>query len=63
MAQSEEYDDEFYESDEQESVTCWKCGGAGYFDLVEEDPLWFDEGDQEQCDECKGKGFLLIEDD
>lgn len=38
---------------------CWQCGGKGGRDgddLMEEDPLWYDEDDWEDCDICRGKG-------
>ena len=36
---------------------CSNCGGKGYHDdLWEQDPLWYDEGDTETCDWCKGEG-------
>lgn len=40
-------------------ASCWKCLGAGEFDLYEEDPLWYDFGDFEVCDECDGVGVNL----
>lgn len=38
--------------------SCWNCGGEGYFDLYDEDPLWYDEDEIEMCSECKGSGVL-----
>ena len=35
---------------------CWNCGGEGYIELYDEDPLWYDEDDTERCDECRGNG-------
>lgn len=40
-------------------VDCWQCGGKGGRDgddLMDEDPLWYDEDDWEDCDVCEGKG-------
>jgi hypothetical protein len=40
-------------------LPCWNCGGEGGWDgvdLMAEDPLWYDEDDHRNCDECKGKG-------
>lgn len=42
-----------------EWVDCWNCGGEGGRDgddLMEEDPMWYDEDDWEDCDICRGKG-------
>lgn len=44
----------------KESVSCWSCGGEGYHDLYEDDPLWYDEDDIEHCDVCNGKGFYYV---
>lgn len=38
---------------------CDLCGGEGYFDwedLQFEDPLWYQPGDTERCEQCSGKG-------
>lgn len=35
---------------------CDKCGGEGFHELYEEDPLWYSPGDTEPCDQCDGKG-------
>jgi hypothetical protein len=36
---------------------CWSCGGEGiHDDLFEEDPLWYNPGDYEVCNECNGNG-------
>lgn len=37
-------------------LRCWKCGGEGYHELYDEDPLWYDEDDIETCDVCMGHG-------
>lgn len=42
-----------------EWVSCWNCGGQGYFDgetLMDEDPLWYSEDDEEMCDVCRRAG-------
>ena len=39
---------------------CWQCGGQGYRELYDEDPLWYDEDDTEECDICDGKGGYYI---
>ena len=59
-------DDEIYDEPEcsicgytLEPVSCWFCLGAGSFDLHEEDPLYYDEGDEEMCTECRGEGKLF----
>jgi DnaJ-class molecular chaperone len=35
---------------------CDACGGEGEYDAYEEDPLWFDPGDTEPCQQCGGAG-------
>lgn len=37
-------------------VTCWSCGGEGFHELHDEDPMWYDEDDVKTCDICLGKG-------
>jgi len=37
---------------------CYACHGEGFRDLHDEDPLWCDEGDTEDCGECRGAGWL-----
>lgn len=39
---------------------CWDCGGEGYRDLYDEDPLWYDEDDVEACDVCHGNGGYWV---
>jgi len=39
--------------------TCERCGGEGVTgpgELYEEDPLWYDSDDYENCHECGGAG-------
>jgi hypothetical protein len=42
---------------------CTNCGGEGHHDAYEIDPLWYDPGDTEPCDQCDGKGgwWLCLE--
>lgn len=35
---------------------CWNGCDDGYLSLYDEDPLFYDEDDQEVCDICDGKG-------
>lgn len=35
---------------------CWDCGGDGYIEVYESDPMWYDEDDVERCDTCEGQG-------
>lgn len=35
---------------------CDQCGGEGFREVYEEDPLWYDEGDTKTCDWCDGAG-------
>lgn len=39
--------------------TCSDCGGEGYWDAYELDPLWYDEGDTVPCGLCGGDGNFL----
>ena len=42
---------------------CETCGGAGGYDgeeLMEQDPLWYDEDDWENCQVCDGAGGWWI---
>ncbi len=39
---------------------CWNCGGEGSFDGYEQDPLWYDQGDEIVCPHCDGKGGWYI---
>ncbi len=41
---------------------CHNCGGEGGFDaddLMEEDPLWYDEDSYEACSNCRGRGYFI----
>ena len=35
---------------------CWDCGGDGFINRYEEDPLWYDEDDDSPCETCFRKG-------
>lgn len=37
---------------------CQACGGAGFHDPHDEDPLWFDEGGLAPCEACRGSGSM-----
>lgn len=39
---------------------CWNGCDDGYFDLYDEDPLWYDEDDVQACDICDGKGGYWV---
>jgi hypothetical protein len=39
---------------------CWNGCDDGYFDMYEEDPLWYDEDDVEVCDICEGRGGYWV---
>lgn len=41
---------------------CEVCDGYGFLDwedLQEDDPLWYQPGDTERCEACRGKGGWL----
>lgn len=45
--------------DSLEWQDCYQCGGQGLFDwedLQEIDPLWYQPGDTEACEQCAGRG-------
>lgn len=35
---------------------CSSCGGDGYYDGYEDDPLWYEPGEIEMCEQCDGRG-------
>jgi len=39
---------------------CWDCGGDGYRELYDDDPLWYDEDDTETCSTCNGDGHWWV---
>jgi hypothetical protein len=39
--------------------SCYACGGEGFVDCYDEDPLWYDEDDFRTCDVCGGTGGWL----
>ena len=58
-----EFADKWCEKHSQHYLTrsCFECGGEGGFDgeeLMEEDPLWYDEDSYESCSNCRGRGFF-----
>lgn len=42
---------DFYDDDYE----CWKCGGEGWEDRYDEDPLWYGH-ELYRCSECQGRG-------
>jgi hypothetical protein len=43
-----------------DSVDCWNCGGEGYFDEHDMDPINFGPGEEfESCHVCHGTGGWL----
>lgn len=50
-----EYGDD-YSDDEGCDGSCWHCGGDGFVDGYEDDPLWFAPGEMERCSSCGGSG-------
>ena len=39
-----------------ERVDCPDCGGEGFVNRHEEDPLWYGEDEWFRCETCEGKG-------
>lgn len=39
---------------------CSDCGGEGYRELYDEDPLWYDPDETETCEICNGTGTYWI---
>lgn len=37
-------------------VDCDACGGEGYVEVYDDDPMWYDPGDTEFCHQCGGDG-------
>ncbi len=35
---------------------CCHCNGESFYDLHEDDPFWYDQGETEECRECAGTG-------
>lgn len=45
-----------YDCDE-DRADCAFCGGDGWIDGYEDDPLWFELGEMELCASCGGSGL------
>ena len=39
---------------------CWNGCEDGFFNLYDDDPLWYDEDDTEVCEICKGQGGYWV---
>lgn len=48
-------DDDEYDYDE-DGADCLCCGGDGWVDGYENDPLWYSPGELERCSSCNGSG-------
>lgn len=46
-----------YPDDCDDDGDCFHCGGDGYVDGYEDDPLWFEPGEMERCASCNGSGL------
>lgn len=46
-----------YDEDDYEWWDCAFCGGDGWIDGYEDDPLWFEPGEMELCASCGGSGL------
>jgi hypothetical protein len=53
----DEYMSYDYGRDEDYDGDCGFCGGDGWVDGYEEDPLWFAPGELERCASCGGSGL------
>src|SRR5205809_393046 len=49
-------DDDPYEYDEDYDGDCFHCGGDGWIDGYDDDPLWFSPGELTRCSSCNGSG-------
>ena len=47
-----DYDDDNYDDDGD----CAFCGGDGWIDGYEDDPLWYEPGEMARCASCNGSG-------
>lgn len=47
-----DYDDDNFDDDGD----CGFCGGDGWLDGYEDDPLWFEPGEMARCASCNGSG-------
>ncbi|MFN8493159.1 MAG: hypothetical protein U0350_36485 [Caldilineaceae bacterium] len=43
-----------------EREDCWNGCDDGYFDMYDEDPLLYEEGDVEVCNICRGRGSYWV---
>ena len=50
-----DYDDDSDYDDGSDSE-CFHCGGEGWIDGYDDDPLWFSPGEMERCASCGGSG-------
>lgn len=60
---SRDYDDDDYDYDpdydDESDGDCFHCGGDGYIDGYEDDPMWFEPGEMERCSSCNGSGRAI----
>lgn len=47
-----DYDDDSFD----DNGDCGFCGGDGWLDGYEDDPLWFEPGEMARCASCGGTG-------
>lgn len=52
-----EYDYDRYDDDGDDGGECFWCGGDGYVDGYEEDPIFFAPGETQRCVSCNGSGL------
>lgn len=52
-------DEDFEPSEDGAWFDCWQCGGEGWEDRYEQDPLWYGH-ELYRCDNCHGKGGWLV---
>jgi DnaJ-class molecular chaperone len=39
---------------------CWNCGGEGFHEVYELDPMWYEPGETEPCETCNGDGSWIF---
>ena len=49
-------DDDDYDYERAGDSDCHWCGGDGWIDGYEDDPLWYAPGELERCSSCGGTG-------